>query len=397
MRNTIRLTDFTIEKLQEIFQITDDLQEGKYKNFLRDKTVIMFFPASSIRTRVTFEKGIYLLGGQTIVFPPETLDKKENIEDVTGYLNNWADAVVIRHKNIEVLEEMSKYSEFSVINAMTDVNHPCEILSDLYALSKIRNDFRKDRYLFVGAKGNIGGAWKEAAEAFGLNFVQCCPSGYEMEGVSSKWELNQTTPEMDKLVLLSDIFGISLDELVGREFIVHENPIKYIELNAKMDTIINSKEPYRYEYKSKRMIRNLPFNLGRGLYKAKGVISIGVISCGIISVGILSCGVISIGLLALGILTIAVFAAGIISAGSIALGILAVGAFSVGYFSVGAMAIGVYSIGADAIAQRIAFGDAAAGHIAIGKTSARGTIEFLLKNHVSADEIRSSIQKEYPG
>jgi transcriptional regulator with XRE-family HTH domain len=215
----------------------------------------------------------------------------------------------------------------------------------------------------------------------------------------SKWELNQTTPEMDKLVVLSDIFGISLDELVGREFIVPDSSINYEELNAKMDTIISSKEPYRYEYKSGRMIGNLPLihiNLGRGFYKAKGVISIGIISSGIISLGVLSCGVISIGVLALGLLSIAVFAAGIISVGSIAVGILALGAFSVGYFSAGAMAIGVYSIGANAIAQRIALGDAAAGHIAIGKTSAKGTIEFLLKNHVSADEIKSAILKEYP-
>ncbi|WP_278248544.1 hypothetical protein [Clostridium sp. KNHs205] len=76
MRNTIRLTDYTTENLLEIFSIAEDLQKGKYKNFLSDKTVIMFFPASSIRTRVTFEKGIYLLGGQTILFPKLWIKKK---------------------------------------------------------------------------------------------------------------------------------------------------------------------------------------------------------------------------------------------------------------------------------------------------------------------------------
>ncbi|WOO36033.1 peptide transporter [Anaerocolumna sp. AGMB13020] len=197
MRNTIRLTEYTTENLIEIFHIADDLQKGKYKNFLEGKTVIMFFPASSLRTRVTFEKGIYQLGGQTILFPPETLDKKEKLEDVTGYLNNWADAVVVRHSKLGVLEEMAKYAEFPVINAMTEVNHPCEILSDLYSLSKIRNDFRSDSYLFVGAKGNIGGAWTEAANAFGLNFRQCCPPGYEMDGVSNISELVKAVKGVD--------------------------------------------------------------------------------------------------------------------------------------------------------------------------------------------------------
>ncbi|MGM0641267.1 MAG: peptide transporter, partial [Thermotogota bacterium] len=92
MKNTIRLTDYKKEEIFEIFKIADELKTtGKYKNFLKGKTVVMFFPNNSIRTRISFEKGVYLLGGQTILFPPETLDKKEEIKDVVGYLNNWAD------------------------------------------------------------------------------------------------------------------------------------------------------------------------------------------------------------------------------------------------------------------------------------------------------------------
>lgn len=71
--------------------------------------------------------------------------------------------VIIRHKKIQLLEEAAGYAKALVINAMTDQNHPCEILSDLYALSKSRDDFRKDRYLFVGKKGNIGLTWKEVS------------------------------------------------------------------------------------------------------------------------------------------------------------------------------------------------------------------------------------------
>ena len=80
MKSFLRLTDFTKEELTEIFEIADSIDA--YKGFLQDKTIVMFFPASSIRTRVSFEKGIYLLGGQTILFDPATLDKKEDIGDV---------------------------------------------------------------------------------------------------------------------------------------------------------------------------------------------------------------------------------------------------------------------------------------------------------------------------
>lgn len=151
---------------------------------LKDKSVILFFPDSSIRTRVTFEKGIYLLGGQSILFPVETLDKKEDIRDVCGYLNNWADMVIVRHKDIHLLEQMSACLKVPVINAMTNVNHPCEVLADMYALSKIRKDFRQDRFLFVGECGNIGLAWKEASDVMGFHLEQCCSRGYEINGLT---------------------------------------------------------------------------------------------------------------------------------------------------------------------------------------------------------------------
>ena len=145
--------------------------------------MVMFFPASSIRTRVSFEKGIYLLGGQSILFDPATLDKKEDIKDVCGYLQNWADAVIVRYKDMVILERMADAMSIPVINAMTDDNHPCEIMSDIYTLSKIRPDYLGDDYLFVGADGNIGRAWKEASEAFGLSLSQSAPLSHQVPGL----------------------------------------------------------------------------------------------------------------------------------------------------------------------------------------------------------------------
>lgn len=185
MKCLIRLTDYCAEDIYDIFQITDEIGQGKYPDILKGKSVVLFFPNSSIRTRVTFEKGIYLLGGQPILFPSETLDKKEDLKDVCGYLNNWADMVVVRHKDIHVIEKMSQYLSVPVINAMTDINHPCEVLADMYALSKIREDFVNDHYLYCGKNGNIGLAWKEASAVMNLRLEQCCGRGYEMDGVTS--------------------------------------------------------------------------------------------------------------------------------------------------------------------------------------------------------------------
>lgn len=185
MKSLIRLTDYTKGDIYDIFQIADEVKLGKYSDILKGKTVVLFFPASSIRTRVTFEKGIHLLGGQPILFSTETLDKRENLKDVCGYLNNWADMIIVRHKDIKVVETIAKYADVPVINAMTDSNHPCEMLADLYALSKIREDFTKDKFLFCGKRGNIGLAWKEAANVFGFVLEQCCGKGYEIEGLKT--------------------------------------------------------------------------------------------------------------------------------------------------------------------------------------------------------------------
>ncbi|MCI9073303.1 MAG: peptide transporter [Lachnospiraceae bacterium] len=183
MRHLLRLTDLQADGINEIFRMADEINAGKYRDALKGKSIVLFFPNTSIRTRVTFEKGIYLLGGQPILFPGEALDRREDIRDVCGYLDNWADMLIVRHSDIGLLERMAACSAAPVVNAMTDVNHPCEILSDLYALSKCREDFTADEYLFCGRAGNIGLAWKEASRVLGLRLSQCCAAGYEMDGV----------------------------------------------------------------------------------------------------------------------------------------------------------------------------------------------------------------------
>lgn len=211
MKHLIRLTNYKKEDIYNIFSIADELADGRHTDILKGKSVVMFFPNSSIRTRVTFEKGIYLLGGHPILFPMETLDKKEDLKDVCGYMNNWADAIIVRHKNIGVLEKLAEYSAVPVINAMTDVNHPCEILSDMYALLKIRNDFTKDKYLFVGKNGNIGLSWKEAAEVMDIELEQCCANGYEIDGLKTYCNIREAVKGKDIICTDSLPSGI-LDE-----------------------------------------------------------------------------------------------------------------------------------------------------------------------------------------
>lgn len=212
MKSLLHLSDLTANDVYDIFHMADELSCGKHPNYLAGKTVVLFFPNSSIRTRVTFEKGIHQLGGQAILFPSDTLDKKEDIRDVCGYLNNWADLLIVRHKNIRLLEQMKEHSTVPVINAMTDTCHPCEILTDLYALSKLRADFSKDRYLFAGHCGNIGLTWQEASAVMGFSLEQCCPVGYEIPGLLTHRDITNAVTEKD-IVCTDSLPASALDAL----------------------------------------------------------------------------------------------------------------------------------------------------------------------------------------
>ncbi len=198
MKHFIHLSDFSKQEIKHIFELADKLN-ADYGNTkpLKGKTIVLFFPESSIRTRVSFEKGIQMLGGNTILFPPTALDKREDIKDVIGYLENWADMVIVRHNDLSLLEYMAEHSHIPIVNAMTSVNHPCEILTDLYALSKKYADFCQKEYLFIGEKGNIGNTWKAAAELLGFQFTQCCPKGYEIEGAHVCYDLEEAIVQKD--------------------------------------------------------------------------------------------------------------------------------------------------------------------------------------------------------
>lgn len=164
--------------------------------------MVLFFPESSIRTRITFEKGITDLGGNCIVFPPTTLDKRESLEDVIKYIENWADAVVVRHSDYRKIEALSVHSSIPVINAMSSINHPCEILSDLYSISRITPDYRGLTYTFVGELGNISNSWRIASEVLKFRLNHVCVKGNEIKPDDGYYRF---TTDLNKVLQSSDI------------------------------------------------------------------------------------------------------------------------------------------------------------------------------------------------
>lgn len=198
----------------------------------------------------------------------------------------------------------------------------------------------------------------------------------------SKWETDQSVPELDKIVMISDLFAVSTDYLLKESVEERESGIRE-EIPEGGQTTYEERprgvvrRGFAYEYKSKKSWRGLPLvhvNIGFGR-QAKGVIAIGLTAKGIVAVGLAGLGVITLAPVGIGILlSVGCIAVGGIALGNFAFGIVAMGALCVGLFSVGAVAIGQFSFGAMAIGQQVAVGDVARGDIALGFSEASGTV-----------------------
>lgn len=204
----------------------------------------------------------------------------------------------------------------------------------------------------------------------------------------SKWETDQSVPELDKIVIISDLFSVSTDYLLkesaGEESITSEGEAFGPQNSDTQGTrIIIEKVRMSYEYKSQKTWRGLPLihvNIGLGK-RAKGVIAIGLVSQGIVAIGLVGIGVIALAPIGVGLLlAVGGMVLGGIAVGSLAIGIIAMGAMCLGLFSMGALAVGQFSFGAMAIGQQVAIGDAARGDIALGFSEASGRVFEQVQN-----------------
>lgn len=260
-KSLVFIDDFSKEEIYEIFKLADEFADDVSQvNPLEGKTVVLFFPESSLRTRVTFEKGIQELGGKTILFPPEALDKKEKIQDVIGYLENWVDAAIVRHSDIRIVKSMAEHARIPVINAMTSENHPCEIITDLYALSKIHKDIEKKKFLFVGAKGNIGNTWRAASELMGFELEQCCPVGYEIDNINFHTNIDEAV--IGKDIICTD----SIPNKAKEEFKNYQITLLHMQ-KANQGATLNPCPPFFREEEVSEDVINSDYFVGYGFKK----------------------------------------------------------------------------------------------------------------------------------
>lgn len=182
-RDFLTLWDLSTEEIKSLLERSIELKSGKDKNKcpLIGKSIGLLFEKPSTRTRVSFEVGIYQLGGQSIyINPKETqLGRGETIPDTARTLSKYLDAIVIRTFSHNTLVEFASNSSISVINGLTDLHHPCQSLADLMTILEKKGRLEGVRLAYVGASNNVTNSLLEAASRMGVNFTIASPEGCE--------------------------------------------------------------------------------------------------------------------------------------------------------------------------------------------------------------------------
>jgi len=182
-RDFVDLSGYTAEEIRTIFTMTDALKQEHIvsRRVMEGKTAALIFEKQSLRTRVSFEVGVAHLGGQSVFLAQQQigLQSRETVEDIAEVLSRYNDLIIARTMKHQTVCDLAKHATVPVINALTDLLHPCQILADSFTLHERGRLTPETKIVFIGDGNNIVNSWLELAEKIPMHFVLACPEGYE--------------------------------------------------------------------------------------------------------------------------------------------------------------------------------------------------------------------------
>ncbi|MGB4705556.1 MAG: ornithine carbamoyltransferase [Candidatus Saccharicenans sp.] len=190
-KDFITIHDLTTYEFHEIMELTDKMKRrpDKYRKVLQNKILAMIFQKPSLRTRVTFEVGMLQLGGEAIYLAPSDIQmgSRESVRDIGKNLERWVDGIVIRTFGHEILLELADSTRLPVINALTDLLHPCQAMADFFTLKEKKGHLAGLKLAFVGDGNNVCHSLMLAAAKAGVRMAVATPPGYEPKPEIVTW------------------------------------------------------------------------------------------------------------------------------------------------------------------------------------------------------------------
>jgi ornithine carbamoyltransferase len=184
-RDFLSLLDYTTEDLTYFLDVADYLKAehkaGRPTPVLQGKTMGLIFEKSSTRTRVSFETGIYYLGGQGLFLSSHDLQigRGEPIKDTARVLSRFLNGLMIRTFSHDIVTELAEYADIPVINGLTDLLHPCQVLADLQTIREHKGSLAGKKFVFIGDGNNMAHSIMNGGARMGMNVVIASPEGYK--------------------------------------------------------------------------------------------------------------------------------------------------------------------------------------------------------------------------
>ncbi|MBE5752123.1 MAG: ornithine carbamoyltransferase [Clostridia bacterium] len=193
MMHLLKLMDLSSKQINEILNLADQLKfekkNGIEHHLLKGKTLGMIFSKSSTRTRVSFEVGMYDLGGSALFLSSRDLQigRGEPVEDTARVLSRYVDGIMIRTFAQKEVEDLAKYGSIPVINGLTDYCHPCQVLADLMTIREYKGGFAGTKLCYIGDGNNMTNSLIVGGIKMGMEVSVACPKGYEPDAEIMKW------------------------------------------------------------------------------------------------------------------------------------------------------------------------------------------------------------------
>ena len=227
MKHLLKLQDLTQKEILELLNIADQLKFEKKNGIahplLAGKTLGMIFQKSSTRTRVSFEVGMYELGGTALFLSSHDLQigRGEPVQDTARVLSRYLDGIMIRTFEQEEVENLAKYGSIPIINGLTDYAHPCQVLADLMTIREHKTRLEGLKMAYIGDGNNMANSLIAGGIKMGMEVSVACPEGYRPDEALCKWAgengVFTCTPDVQKAAAGADVIYTDVWASMGQE------------------------------------------------------------------------------------------------------------------------------------------------------------------------------------
>ncbi len=258
-KSLVSINDLSLEEINQIFELSKTLKEkqliGEPHRILEGKTLGMIFSKPSTRTRISFQTGIYQLGGLGMYFGPNDLQlgKSENIHDTAKVLSRYLSGIMIRTFSHQDVVDLAKYATIPVINGLTDLLHPCQVLTDLFTIWEKKGRLEGLKLAYLGDGNNMAHSLLHGCSKVGLNLTLATPSNYKPDEQIVKNALENAKKSGSKIEIISDpveavkdadIIYTDVWASMGQEAEAEERRKHFIKYQVNPELVKNAKDDY---------------------------------------------------------------------------------------------------------------------------------------------------------